>query len=86
LEDFKLLKAKKDILQTIRMNGQTVTKQLLIYLYSKHMQYYHHGILSRTNRDLLNGALSLIWKDNFDSEIAFHLAMENLSQVSASAS
>ena len=86
MEDFKMLKAKKDILQTIRMNGQTVTKELLIYLYGKHMQYYRHGLLSRTNRDLLNGALSLIWKDNFDTEIAFHLAMENISQVSTSAS
>ena len=69
--DSKLETAVNDIMVTIILNREPITRQLLIHLAANHKQLYEKGILSYDDFKLLNKAISVIWYREFDSNIEF---------------
>jgi len=69
--DTKLETAVNDIMIDIIRSREPITKQLLIFLVSKHKQAYEKGLLCYDDYKLLNKAVSVIWYRQFNSNIEF---------------
>lgn len=64
----ELDEAINDIMRSIMINREVISKQLLLSLIAKHDEIYNRGLLPYNNWKLLNNAVLEIWKRQYHTD------------------
>jgi len=60
---------KRSLINDIYESNEIITRELLLSLIHTNMQMYDKKLLSKKDKDILDGAIKLIWEETFNCKL-----------------